>query len=189
MIAVSELQTAISHRAINVYLLGLKRVIAFTSVRNPDQNALSLLDAWLRKGESERDRFTSIAKPTSDELAKWIAGHKSVRDEMPTLLAAASSAHMVKVVEESVKEPLPFDPAEVPKWIFRTMVMLFELYFLSLATLAHAVSSRYGDDMRSAADIYTDKHPLVVHFSDLVAMAAECVDCAEAALTFVRSWP
>jgi hypothetical protein len=51
------------------------------------------------------------------------------------------------------------------------------------------VSSRYGDNTRSALDIYSAAHPLVVHFSDLVAMAGECINHAEAAVAFVRSWP
>lgn len=188
-IGVAELQSVISHRAINVYLNGLKKVIAFASTRTQDPNALTMLEAWLRKGETERDRFVSITKPTSDELAKWIADHRAARDDLPNMLAATSSNDIIEAVKEAVTGPIPFDPAELPKWIVRTMIFVIALYFLALATLAHAVSTRYGDGTRNAVETYDAAHPLVVHLSDLIAIADECIDHVEAAFAFVKAWP
>lgn len=196
-IAPAELQSAISHRAINVYAHALRKIVAFAKVRAAEQKGIDMLDALLRRLEADRDRFTSTAKPTSAELTKWIELFRSGRDEIRGAIVgtgsdpkgAALMANLVATIKEEAGGPLPFDAAELPRRMFDAFIALAGLYFLSLATLAHAVSSRYGDGNRSPLAIYDQSHALVAHFGDVAAITGECLDIAQSTFAFVTSWP
>lgn len=185
-IAPTELHTAISHKAINVYAQALRKIIAFAKTRAA---GIDTLDRLLRHLEADRDRFTSSAKPTSAELTRWIELYKSGRDETRAMIASAKGAELAAIVREEVGGPLPFDAAEIPRRMFDAFIALAGLYFLSLATLAHAVSSRYGDGKRSPLAIYDQSHALVAHFADMASVAEECLDIAQSTFAFVASWP
>ena len=188
-IAPAELQSAISHKAINVYAQALRKIVAFAKTRAVEPKGIDMLDRLLRGLEADRDRFTSSAKPTPAELTGWIKLYRSGRDETRAMIAGAQGAELVAIVREEVGGPLPFDAAEIPRRMFDAFIALAGLYFLSLATLAHAVSSRYGDGKHSPLAIYDQSHALVAHFADMASVAEECLDIAQSTFTFVASWP
>lgn len=189
VISVGELQGAISHKAINVFLFAMRKILAVANARVGDQKAIATLDAYLRAGENARDRFATTSKPTASELEQWISAHRSLREELKGVLATPAGTQMLEAVQETVTEPLPFATEEIPKRIFEAMIVLAGLYFLSLVTLGHAISSRYGDSTRSAIDIYTTTQPLVARLDDLIDITGECIDFAQSAFAFVMSWP
>ena len=154
-----------------------------------DQQSIAVLNGMLLTAEGARDRFANTNKPTATELEQWITVHRSLRDDLQRVIASPAGQQMVDAVNESITSPLPFDAAEVPKRLFDAMIVLTGLYFLCLATLAHAVTSRYGEGSRSPIDIYTTAHPLVASLRDLFEIAGECIDFTQSAFAFVLSWP
>lgn len=189
VVSTGELHGAISHKAINVYLFAMRKILGLANGHVGDQQSVAAMNGLLLTAEGARDRFANINKPTAGELEQWISAHRSLRDDLQGMAASPAGQQIVEAVSESVTTPLPFDSAEVPKRIFEAMIVLAGLYFLSLATLAHAVTSRYGEGSRSPIDIYTATHPLVTRLHDLVEIAGECIDFTESAFAFVLSWP
>jgi len=188
VIAVGELQSAISHKAINVFLFAIRKALVVANARMGDQKAIATLDGFLRAGENARDRFATTAKPTASELDRWISAHRSLREDLQGVLATPAGAQVIEAVQETITEPLPFATEEIPKRIFEAMIVLAGLYFLSLATLGHAITSRYGDNTQSALDMHTTGHPLVARLDELIDITGECVDFAQSAFAFVSSW-
>jgi hypothetical protein len=189
VVSIAELQGAISHRAINVYLMAMRKTLAVGNARMGDQQAIGMLNGLLSTVEGARDRFANTSKPTAAELEQWIIAHRSLRDELGGVLAGPAGIQMLEAVDESITAPLPFAATEIPKRIFGAMSVIAGLYYLCLATLAHAVTPRYGEGDRSPIDIYTAAHPLVARLRDLVEIAGECIEFAQSAFTFVLSWP
>lgn len=193
VIAPSELQNAISHKAINVYVFALRKMVGSVKARSGEQNGIDMLDRSLRRLEGNRDRFASSARPTSAELTGWIEVYRTQRDKIRTLLAGSDpdGAKLMAELVATIKEkagPLPFDAAELPRRMIESFIALAGLYFLSLATLAHAVVSRYGDGERTPFEIYDQSHALVAHFGDVADITKDCLDIAQSTLAFAAAW-
>lgn len=189
VITVGELHGAISHKAINVFLLALRKISAFGRARGADRSAMDKLDELLHAGENARSRFANASMPTAGELTKWIDDYRELRHNLQDIHATPAGAQMVEAVKESLTEPIPFDAAEIPRRIFEALTTIAGLYALSLATLGHAVTSRYGEGERSPIEMYGAAHPLVARLSDLNDVARECIGFTRSTYEFWMSFP
>lgn len=190
-ISPSELHSAISHKSINVFVKGLWKIIAAVHTRSRDDSAFEQFERALKALETDRDRFANVDRPTSADLTSWTQQYRSLRDSLRTFLSGPKATDMFVAIraEMDTQPAVPFGPAELTKRILDALIALMGFYFLGLATLAHAIASRYGDRTRTPIELYTESTPLIAHFTDLVSIASECIDIAESSFAFYMSLP
>lgn len=158
-----DLHRTISHKAIKVYVSALEKMLNLPQLQVEDQRSmLALTAAYAQIANDHVEEFDDVGRPSADELDKWLRSSESARVDAETFGMDNAGNWDPAIAEAlSAASGKSIDGATIARFVYTTLGTGFDLYWLGLATLAHAVRSRYGTKTSSPSQLYSDGTPLV----------------------------
>lgn len=186
----NELQREVSHRTIKVYAAGLRKLLGLPDLDAAmEQQHLAMTAAYLGVVQDHVVSFDDVARPGTEELERWLRASESVRDDSQAFVKGSAAQWDPALLDAiSLVSGMPIEGEAIARFINDVLATGADLYWLGLATFAHAVTSRYGDKTRTPSQLYNEKNPLVVQLQRIVAVLEHCQRVARQAFNVAQTF-